>query len=95
MFSCENLKVLGGCPICNRNDGYINARNDLSCYCRTHRIKWSVIDCGWIDGYMDFTKPSNRDGYGAISAYRETQGDMPIISLQPLLVERAGKHARM
>lgn len=60
----------GGCPVCSKNDGYLNLGSAHWFICREHKIKWLIGD-NMFDSWMNQTVAQHLSAERVLSSYKE------------------------
>jgi hypothetical protein len=60
----------GGCPVCGKNDGYLNLGAQHWFICRTHKTKWFVGE-NLFDSWMTQTIPQHLVAEQVLQTYHE------------------------
>lgn len=64
----------GGCPVCGKNDGYLNLRAEHWFICREHKNKW-LLGKNLFDSWMTQTIAQHLAAQKLLSGYNEVQPD--------------------
>lgn len=66
----------GGCPVCGKNDGYLNLGSQHWFICRDHKMKWLVGD-NLFDSWMNQTVSQHLTAERLLDGYREVTSFKP------------------
>jgi len=73
----------GGCPVCCKNDGYLNLGAEHWFICRDHKTKW-LIGENLFESWMTQTVAQHMSAKILLTGYREVQPSIDMENEQRL-----------
>jgi hypothetical protein len=62
---CKQDDCFGLCPVCHKNDGYVNAGKTHVFYCKEHRVSW-IAGTNLFSSWKQETEEEQRAIYNEI-----------------------------